>query len=119
MSEFLVRLAVDGVEVPLVATQRLLQKSPHPGGHRYELVLRSRDLIEQWFRDVESQDSPGSDVQWNVFYGLDRVAGVLGEHSEGGVEYLLNSIDSIRVEVGQLTITGLCSEVVGRAPGGR
>jgi hypothetical protein len=112
VNEDSVRLVVDGAELPVSATQRLLQRTPYPGGHRYELVLRDRKMIKRWFRDVASQQSPGSDVQWTVFYGLDRVAGELCAPSPGRVEYLLNSIDSIHVGQEEVIISGVCSKVV-------
>ncbi|MGW2959182.1 hypothetical protein ACWDGI_11955 [Streptomyces sp. NPDC001220] len=111
MNEDSVRLVVDGAELPISATQRLLQRTPYPGGHRYELVLSDQKAINRWFRDVESQQFPGSDVQWIVFYGLDRVAGELCVHSPGRVEYLLNSVDSIQVGQEEMTISGVCSKV--------
>lgn len=113
MNEDTVRLAVDGVKVSISATQRLLQSSPHPGGHRYELVLRDLKLIQRWFRDIESQEAPGSDVQWIIFYGLDRVAG----SSAGRAEYLLNSVDSIQVDQEGMVLTGVCSKIAKFAPG--
>ncbi|MEU9271916.1 hypothetical protein AB0E04_41900 [Streptomyces sp. NPDC048251] len=116
MNEYFVRLAIDGVEVPISATQRLLQRSPYPGGHRYELVLHDRKLIERWFRDIEPQEPPGPDVQWIVFYGLDRVAGEFREQSAGRTDYLLNSVDSIQVGQEEVIFTGVCSKIVESVP---
>jgi hypothetical protein len=75
MSGEFVKLEVDGVEVPLTATQRLLQRSPFPGGHHCKLVLCDQELVRAWFSDLAPQERPGPDVQWSIFYGLDRVAG--------------------------------------------
>ncbi|MGY0019558.1 hypothetical protein [Streptomyces sp. cg35] len=118
MSDNVLRLMVDEAEVSVFATQRLLQRSPHPGGHRYKLILQDRALIERWFRDVESQESPGSDVQWLIFYGLDRVAGEIDSGSAGKVDYLLNSVESFHVGNGEIIVSGVCSRVADPASDG-
>ncbi|MFF9621301.1 hypothetical protein [Streptomyces griseosporeus] len=80
-------------------------------------MLRDQTLIERWFRDIASQDAPGSEEQWNVFYGLDRVAGEFRDrHPLVRAEYLLNSVESIRVAGEEMIVTGVCSK---RVPGGR
>ena len=51
----MVVLTVDGTEISLGHTQRLQQKSPSPGGHRYRIVIEGPATMRKWFTEVTSK----------------------------------------------------------------
>jgi hypothetical protein len=68
--------------------------------------------VKRDFPGINSQESPGRPVQWEVFYGLDRVAGKITEEVEAAARYVLNSVDFIQVTTNEVVIRGVCSDVL-------
>jgi hypothetical protein len=107
----LVELLVDGIQVSLGQTQRLLQADPYPGGHRYKVAISGKHLM-RYFPDIVSTESPDRKTQWSIFYGLDRVVGAEKIRQDTPASFLLNTVGSVHRSEDGLIIEGVCSPVI-------
>lgn len=107
-----VSVVVNSREVPPKAIGFLLQRDPYPGGLRYVIEVRDEEdrQLPKPLRNLtevksfaEAQRIAG-EVQWL----LSREA-----YTSAGLDYFVNSVDSVSSDNFIIRISGICSRVTG------
>lgn len=107
------QIRIDGQSVLPSAVDRHFQVDPHPGGHLYELRIfgaGAREVLSSLPR--QGTVKPTAAEAERILH-VDLLA-AFSSHWEGPrrVDFLLNQIAAIEIDVDSVLLTGECSRVV-------
>ena len=105
-------ILIDGRPIALRCVDRLFQSDPYPGRHRYVLTIRSPD-VRRRFPGLSSSGTHVPTRGETEALFLDLLLALRDEWTgERDVRFLLNNITEVRVREGEISFSGVCSDVV-------